>query len=105
VHWEQPKIRSNLHTSQHAGSIPSDHSQGQALVESLDTHSGITKHKQVSLWGHSKRGSGLTIHTSSFKWLAVLCVVFVDRCFHVTCMLIVFLAYLSLCIAISCYFI
>jgi len=29
------KIRSNLHTGQYVGSIPSDHRQGQALVRKL----------------------------------------------------------------------
>jgi len=35
------KIRSNLHTGQSAGSVPSEHSQGQALVEPLSLPGGF----------------------------------------------------------------
>jgi len=65
-------IRSNLHTGQYAGSVSSDHSQGQALVEPL-VLPAVTRHTNKFLCkaGHSKRGGGLAIHTSPLNcnWL------------------------------------
>jgi len=67
------KIRSNLHTGQYASSVPSDHSHGQVLVESLSLP-GITWHDDVnklSCKTAQKRASGLAVHTSGINriWL------------------------------------
>ena len=68
------KIRSNVHTSQHAASVPSDHGQGQALVKPLSLP-GVTWHVNEFLCKSAqKRGSGLIIQTSGFdcNWLKAI---------------------------------
>jgi len=60
------KIRSNLHTDQYAGSVPSDHSQGQALVEPLSLP-GVARHQQVSLRGLRSQERRREFHISAFS--------------------------------------
>jgi len=70
------KSKSNLHTGQFAGSVPFDHSQGQALVEQLSPP-GSTRHINKFLCeATQKRGGGLAIHASGFycDWLKVVIV-------------------------------
>jgi len=65
------KIKSNLNTGQYTGSVPSDHSQGQAMVEPL-LLPGITRYINKFFWkATQKRGGGLHTHTSGFDcdWL------------------------------------
>jgi len=60
-------VRSNLHICQYAGSVCPDHSQGQALVESL-AFPGVTRHINKFLCKTTqKRGSGFAIHTSGLN--------------------------------------
>jgi len=57
------KIRSVLHTAQCASNVPSDHSQGQALMELLSITCRITWHiKKFLCKAAWKGGSGLAIH-------------------------------------------
>jgi len=70
----QNKIRSNLHTGQYPGTVTSDHSQGQALVEPLSLPE-VTRHINKFLCEAAQiRGGGLIIHTSGFNcnWLKVV---------------------------------
>jgi len=70
------KIKSNLHIGQYAGSLPSDHSQEQALGQPLSLP-GITKHINKFLCEAAReRCGGLTTHTSGFDcdWLKVIIV-------------------------------
>ena len=70
------KIKSNLNTGQYTGSVPSDHSQGQAMVEPL-LLPGITRYINKFFWkATQKRGGGLHTHTSGFDcdWLKVVIV-------------------------------
>ena len=87
------KIRSNMHTGQNAGSVPSDHGQRQALVEPL-LLSGVAWNVNEFLSETAQEGrNGLAVHTSGFdcNWLKVVLVKKV----------IVFLAFVSH--SISCY--
>jgi len=68
------KIRSNLRTGQYAGSVSTDHSQGQTLVEPLALP-GVARHINKFLCKTTqKRVSGLAIHTSGLNchWLKVV---------------------------------
>jgi len=65
------KIRSNLHTGQYAGGVPSDHGQRQALVEplSLPVHQwDIHIHTTVIL----NCGSWVIITSSRFVWINIV---------------------------------
>jgi len=59
-------VRSRLHTGQHAGSVSSDHRQGQALVEPLALP-GFTRHINKFLCkATQKRGNGNSRNTIAF---------------------------------------
>jgi len=82
-----------LHTGQYAGSVPSDHSQRQVLVEPL-LLPGVTRNVNKFLCKTAQEGgSGLAIHTSGFdcNWMKIVIVKKV----------IVFPAFVGL--SISCY--
>jgi len=62
-------IRSNLHTGQYAGSVSSDHSQGQVLVEPLALPE-VAKHINKFLCeATQKRAGGRTCHTQQWSQL------------------------------------
>jgi len=51
------KIRSDLHTGQYTGSVPPDHSHGQALVEPLSLQSMGSPDMSISLFARQlKKG-------------------------------------------------
>jgi len=87
------KIRSNLHTGEYAGGVPSDHCQRQALVEPLPFPGVAWNVNKFLCKTAQEGGSGLAVHTSGFdcNWLKIVIVKKV----------IVFLAFVSL--SISCY--
>ena len=70
------KIRSNLHTGQYAGGVPSDHGQRQALVEPLSLPGVAWNVNEFLCKTAQEGGSGLVVHISGFdcNWLEVIIV-------------------------------
>jgi len=73
------KIRSNLHTGQYIGNVPSDHGRRQAIVEPVSLP-GVARYVNEFLCKTAQeRGSRLAIHTTSgfdcnCHWLKVIIV-------------------------------
>ena len=69
------KIRSNLHTGQYAGGVPSDHGQRQALVEPLSLPRVAWNVNKFLSKTAREGASRLAVHTSGFdckcNWLKV----------------------------------
>jgi len=62
------KIRSNMHTCQYAGSVPSYHNQGKRW---WSHYHSLGSYQQVPFQVSQKRGSELALHTSGLdcNWL------------------------------------
>ena len=60
------KIRSNSHTGQYAGGVPSDHGQRQALVEPLSLPGVAWNVNEFLCKTAQEAGSGRAVHTSGF---------------------------------------